>query len=255
MVGYRFLSSAAVALGLYGLLGLLIAAAMLVVGTTTFAQVTSLQKTLETERQALVQSIRTVSSTLKDTAGATTDFQRSINNARASADQASKLANDSAGSFRDMASQFKALNVFGFQPLAGIAPQFDNSSDQLQQLAISLGTTRDALAQNGSDVQRVGTDLGQLQSQLNALAGSLSQPGVLGLDTQGMLPFQVAFFGMCLLVILHSAFAIVLGIVLYRLARALGAQSLFPALGRRALPEPDQTAIEEERLKLASRVS
>ena len=70
-----------------------------------------------------------------------------------------------------------------------------------------------------------------------------------------MLPFQVAFFGMCLLVILQSAFAIVLGVVLYRLARALGAQSLFPALGRRALPEPDQTAIEEERLKLAGRVS
>src|SRR5579859_8096135 len=125
MVGYRFLSSAAVALGLYGLLGLLIAAAMLVVGFSTFAQVTSLQKTLEAERQSLVQSIRTVSGTLKDTAGATTDFQRSIDNARASADQASKLANDSAGSFRDMAAQFKALSVFGFQPLAGIAPQFD----------------------------------------------------------------------------------------------------------------------------------
>ena len=47
MFGYRFLRSAAVALGLYGLLGLFIAAAMLVVGSTTFSQVTTLQKTLE----------------------------------------------------------------------------------------------------------------------------------------------------------------------------------------------------------------
>jgi hypothetical protein len=255
MVGYRFLSSAAVALGLYGVLGLLIAAAMLVVGTTTFGQVTTLQKTLESERQALVQSIRTVSGTLKDTAGATTDFQRSIDNARGSADQASKLANDSAGTFRDMGAQLKTLNVFGFQPLAGIAPQFDHSSDQLQQLAISLGATREALAQNGSDVQRVGTDLGQLQVQLDGVAASLSKPGVLGLDTQSMLPFQLAFFGMCLLVVLQSTFAIVLGVVLYRLARALGAQALFPALGRRALPEPDRSALEEDRLKLAGRVS
>jgi hypothetical protein len=256
MVGYRFLSSAAVALGLYGLLGLFIAAAMLVVGLTTFAQVTTLQKTLESERLALVQSIRTVSGTLKDTAGATTDFQHSIDNARSSADQASKLANDSAGSFREMAAQFKTMSIFGFLPLAGIAPQFDNSSDQLQQLAISLGSTRDALSQNGSDVQRVGADLSQLQTQLDTLAGSLSQPGVLGLDTQGMLPFQVAFFGMCVLVILQSAFAIVLGIVLYRLARALGVESLFPALGRRALPAADQSAaaVEEDRLKLAGRL-
>jgi len=47
MFGYRFLRSAAVALGMYGVLGIFIAAAMLVVGSTTFTQVTTLQKTLE----------------------------------------------------------------------------------------------------------------------------------------------------------------------------------------------------------------
>src|SRR5438874_11018816 len=102
MVRFQFLRSAAIALGAYGVLGLFIAAAMLVVGITTFGQVTSLQRTLESERLALVQSIRTVSGTLRDTAGATSDFQRSIDNARGAADQASKLANNSAGSFRDL---------------------------------------------------------------------------------------------------------------------------------------------------------
>jgi len=51
-----------------------------------------------------------------------------------------------------------------------------------------------------------------------------SPTGVLGFDTQGMLPFQVAFYGMCLLVLLQSGFSIVAGIVLYRLQRALGAE-------------------------------
>ena len=60
MFRYRFLRSAAIALGLYGLLGLFIAAAMLVVGISTFGQVTRLQRTLESERVALVGSIRTV---------------------------------------------------------------------------------------------------------------------------------------------------------------------------------------------------
>jgi hypothetical protein len=122
--------------------------------------------------------------------------------------------------------------------LASVTPQFASSADGLQQLAISLGVTRDALAQNGTDVQRVGADLSLLQAQLDIVAASLSQPGVLGLDTRGMLPFQVAFYGMCLLMFLQSAFSIVAGVVLYRLQRALGTEALFPALGRRALPEP-----------------
>jgi hypothetical protein len=227
-------------------LGLVIASAMLVVGSTTFAQVASLQTTLESERVALVQSIRTVSATLHDTAGATTDFQHSIDSARGAADQASKLANDSAGTFREMGNSLGGINLFGFQPLAGISPQFASSADQLQQLAISLGVTREALAQNTTDIRRVGADLNLLQGQLDAVAASLSQPGVLGLDTRGMVPFQLAFYGMCLMVILQSAFSIIAGIVLYRLQRALGTEALFPALGRRALPEPSAAAKSEQ---------
>ncbi len=250
MVRYRFLRSAAVALGAYGVLGLFISAAMLSVGTTMFGQVTSLQKNLESERVALVQSIRTVSGTLHDTAGATGDFKRSIDSARGAADQASKLANDSAGTFRDMGASLGAITILGFQPLAAVTPQFASSADGLQQLAISLGVTRDALAQNGADVQRVGSDLSLLQSQLEILAASLSQPGVLGLDTRGMLPFQVAFYGMCLLVFLQSAFSIVAGVVLYRLQRALGAEALFPALSPRALPEPSTQHESNKQLSL-----
>jgi hypothetical protein len=237
MFGTRFLRSAALAFGVYGLLGLLIAVAMLVVGTTTFGQVATLSTTLERERAALVQSIRTASGTLRDTASATNDFQQSINTARGAADQASALANDSAGTFRDMGTSLKSLSFFGIMPLAGLGPQFDRSADQLQQLAISMGSTRDALGQNGSDIQRVGADLTLLQTQLDTVAVSLSQPGVLGLDTRGMLPFQVAFYGMCLLVILQSALSIVAGVALSQLATALGDSLLFPhAVGRRALP-------------------
>src|SRR5205823_4052235 len=139
MLRYRFLRTAAVALEFYGILGLAISAAMLVVGITTFGQIAQLQRT-----------------------------------------------------------------------------------------AISLGTTRDALGTNRADVQRVGTDLSHLQTQLDAVAASLSQPGVLGLGSEALLPFQVAFYGMCLLVILQSSFSIVAGVVLYRLQRALGAEALFP---------------------------
>jgi hypothetical protein len=229
MVRYRSLRAAAIALAAYGVLGLGVAAAMIVVGISTFGHISDLQKTLGAERASLVQSIRTVSATLGDTVGATTGFSQSIDSAGAAADQASVLANQSAGTFRDLGNGVATVTILGLQPLAGLAPQFSTSADQLQELAISLGSTRDALAQDKNDVERVGGDLSQLQTQVDAVANSLSQPGVLGLEAQSLVPFQVAFYGMCLLVFLHSAFTIVAGVALFRLQRALGpTESLFP---------------------------
>ena len=231
MFRFGFLRTAAIALEIYGVLGLFITAAMLVVGYGTFRQVSVLQGGLERERASFVQSIRTVSTTLADTAASTTNFQRSIDGARSSADSASSLANQSAGTFRELGRSLN-ITIFGLQPLAGLAPQFDQSADQMQQLAISLGNTRDALGQNVADVRRVGGDLQQLQRQLDAVAAALEQPGLLG-ASQELLPFEIAFYGMCLLVFLQSLFAVVAGAALFRLQRALGSQPLFPHLQRR----------------------
>ncbi|MBV9577404.1 MAG: hypothetical protein JO057_02315 [Chloroflexi bacterium] len=230
MVGHRFLTAAAVALGVYGVLGLIIGGAMLVVGIATFTQLSDLQRTFDSQRGTLVQSLRTVSSTLHDTASATSGFQQSIDRARAAADQASSLANSSAGTFRNLGATMSGLTVLGIQPLAALGPQFNSSADQLQQLGMQLGNTRDALAQNGSDVQRVGNDLSQLQQQLDGVATSLSDPGFLALDARSLVPFEIAFYGMCLLVLLQSVFSLIAGIGLYRIARALRTEPLFPQL-------------------------
>jgi len=221
MVGYRFVRAAAVVLGLYGVLGVFVAAALVMVGVWTFDQFAILQSTLEAQRTAVVQSIRTVSGAVRDTAGATSDVRQSIDTARGAANQASVLSNDSAGTFREVGGNLSGLTILGVQPLIGVGPQFDRSADQLQQLAISLGTTRDALSQNSSDVQRVGGDLSQLQTQLDGLATSLNQPVAIGLGTRGLLPFQVAFFGVCVLVLVHSALSIAASVVLFRLQRAM----------------------------------
>jgi hypothetical protein len=219
MFSNRFLRAAAMALWAYGVVGIFVAAAVLMVGLATFEQVMSLQKAVETQRTALVQSVRGMSSTLRDTAAATSDFQRSIDTARGSADQASQLANDSAGTFRNMGESLAGLTILGLQPLVSIQPEFDRSADQLQQLAISLGSTREALAQNGSDIGRVGGDLSRLQLQVDTLASALSQPNILGLDTRSLAPLKFAFFGMLALVLAQSVFSIIAGVVVFRLQR------------------------------------
>jgi hypothetical protein len=199
---------------------------MVIVGIWTFDQLVSLQATLETQRAAIVQSIRTVSGAVHDTGSATTDVRQSIDRAQGAANQASVLSNNSAGTFRQVGANLTNLTVLGIQPLIGIGPEFDQTADQLQQLAISLGTTRDALGQNSSDVQRVGGDLGQLQTQLDGLSTSLSQPTVLGMGVKGLLPFQIAWFGFCCLVFLHAAMSIAGSMVLFGVSRAMRGGSL-----------------------------
>ena len=44
---------------------------------------------------------------------------------------------------KNLGASLRGLNVFGVQPLATLSPQFDQSADQLQGLAITLGTSRD----------------------------------------------------------------------------------------------------------------
>ncbi|HYW89055.1 MAG TPA: hypothetical protein VFB50_14870, partial [Chloroflexota bacterium] len=204
----------------------------------TFKQIDALQATVERQRASLVRSIHTVSATVKDTATTTSNFETSIGGARDSADAASKLANDTAGTFRDLGAASN-IQIFGVQPLAGIAPQFDRSADQLQQLAISLGATRDALAQNRNDIQRVGTDLAQLNGELDNIANSLDQPGTLGLSAQAQMAFQLVFYGVCLLMLLQSAFSLIAGIALFRLQKGMGDEPLFPVAAPGALPAPE----------------
>ena len=230
--------SAAIALLVYGVLGLVTTIVMLIVGLATFKQIDALQATVERQRASLVRSIRTVSATVKDTATTTSNFETSIGGARDSADAASKLANDTAGTFRDLGAASN-IQIFGVQPLAGIAPQFDRSADQLQQLAISLGATRDALAQNRNDIQRVGTDLTQLNGELDNIANSLDQPGTLGLSAQAQMAFQLVFYGVCLLMLLQSAFSLIAGIALFRLQKGMGDEPLFPVAAPGALPAPE----------------
>jgi hypothetical protein len=66
------------------------------------------------------------------------------------------------------------LQIFGVQPLSsGLAPHFTNSADQLVQLAIELGDTRDSLQKNATDAQRVSGDLGMLRQEPDSLSTAL----------------------------------------------------------------------------------
>ena len=209
------LRTAALALILYGLFGFLVGATVAIIGYSTFQSVDALRGMLDSERGSLALSLRGVSRTVGDSADATGQFQQTLDGARQSADSAAALASQTAASFRNMAQQVQ-VQIFGIEPLGGLAPQFQQSADQLDQLAATLASTRDALQSNSADVARVGGDLRGVQQQVNTLAATLDRAGVLVPPAEAEAPFKLAFLGMCALFALQSLFSLLAGIALLR---------------------------------------
>lgn len=230
---------------LYGVLGLLVSIALLAVGHSTFDRIHQFSVALDSERAAVASSVSTVSSTLADTTSGTAGVRTSLESARDAADAASQLAAQTASTFQATAQGLN-VEVFGVQPFAQVVPQFDTSATDLQQLSGILGNTRDALSANDQQVAQIGTDLSQLQQQLNAMSTTLNDATAFGDIGQTLVPFEVAFYGVCLLLILQSLFGIALGLALLGPTRG-GWRSYLPApaeLGEpvAAPPAPDAVA-------------
>lgn len=213
-----FLRTAGVALAFYGVIGIFVVAATVLVGTTAFSEIARSRVVFNRERTSVVDSLRTLSRTFADASAATGNFEQSLNGARDSANSASRLAADTATSFRGLALSVQ-LDVFGIQPFGGLAPQFDQSAAQLDELSSTLRATQDSLGQNSRDILRVGADLAAVQRQVTVLADTLAGMDLLAASgQQALLPLQVAFFGLCLLLGLQSLFALVAGLALLRYA-------------------------------------
>lgn len=218
MVRSSFVRAAGLALALYGALGILVCVAVVVVGVKTFVHVQTLVGSLDQERVALAGSVRSMAGTLGQASTGSSDVEQSIAQAQQAASDGSTLARTSAGTFRSLA---QALNfqILGAQPFQTAVPQLQQTANQLDQMAGSLGGTSQALGKSRSDVGAIGTDLGTIQQQMNALADTLQQPNAFGLSSSELLPLEVAFAGMCLLMFLQSVFSVLAGLALMHLAR------------------------------------
>jgi hypothetical protein len=221
MYGVRFLQTAGLAFAVYSLVGWFVAVAMLIVGGLTFTQIDRSREAVDQERRDVVTALRTLGSTFGDAAAATDSFDVSLGGARDSAMAASRLATDNAASFRSLAAAVQ-VQVFGIQPLAGLAPQFEQTAGQLDDLAVTLANTGTALGQNSADITRVSRDLAVAQRQIDDVAGLVEDIDILAASGQAaLLPFKVAYFGMCVLVVLQSLFTFIGGLALLRHARLL----------------------------------
>jgi hypothetical protein len=210
----KFLRVAAIGLVVYGLFGFGLLALAYVVTAQTFAQLEALSRSVEEQRAALTASLRTTSQTLVTTTTTFDDFATTLAQARQSSLQASQFARDLSTTMGEMGAASN-VQIFGFQPLAGLGGGFGKASDQLTSLAGDLEQTGQALGKNAEDVGSIKSSVGQARVQVDALARAFDATMLPDTQAELMRPFKLAIYGLLLWLAGQALVSVVLGAMLF----------------------------------------
>ena len=229
------LRAAAVGLVLYGLLGF----ALLLLGFSivqqTFAGIDQLRGSLVGQRDGLVGALKATSTTLGSAASGFDNVQQTLADARDSSAQAATLARGMSKTMGDLAGASN-VSVLGFQPFGQLGQGFGQASGQMVQLGDDLDRTSRSLGQNSGDIATIKANLGQVRTQVDAVARAFDSTPLLGAPSN-LEPFKLAIYGLLLWLGGQALVSVLLGVALFdrqhRRIRAARAERL-------ALPDPER---------------
>jgi hypothetical protein len=210
------------ALLIYGAVGL--AAALYAHGLVSDAFASARQiGSVTDEKTRAVRSLQSMSTTLGDASTTALNLQGSFKESQTSLTTASAVAADVAVSFRQVA-QVASFQVFGVQPLAAMGQPFSESSDRLDQLALDLTRTADAVGANVNDAQRLSSDFARLKADVDDLARAVSRLPSDPTGGEGARRLETALSAMLVWIGLQGLAALFAGLalLLYPLRRVEG---------------------------------
>lgn len=201
----------------YGLAGLLLLAVAGAVIGGTVHQLNVAGKTVGEQRDALLATLRATSLTMRNASAGVGNVGHSLTAAHASADHAAGLARSMGNTLRGLSSAMN-VQIFGTQPLAGLASGFDNAGGQSDELAGDLDALGTALAQNTTDLEMSRQDLAALSERVDLLVAAVETTpfGV------GQEPFivELVFVGLLVWLAVPAAGSIAVGAALLRTVAA-----------------------------------
>lgn len=205
----------------YGIAGLVVLAVAAVVIGGTVDQLGAAGNRVDEQRQALVETLRSTSATMRNASTGVGNVGQSLAAARTSADHAAGLARSLGGTLHDLSAAMH-LDVFGTQPLAGLAGGFDNAAAQSDQLATDLADVTTALGQNATDLETSRQDLAALGGRIDVLVASV-ETASFGAGQEPLI-VELVFLGLLVWLALPAAASLAIGVALLRAPdRVLGA--------------------------------
>jgi hypothetical protein len=204
-----------VGLGLlaYGLAGLLLLAVAGAVIGGTIQQLSVAGGTVGEQRDALLDTLRATSVTMRNASSGVGNVGESLTAAHTSAVHAGVLARSMGNTLRGLSAAMN-VQIFGTQPLAGLTSGFDNAAGQSEELATDLDAVGTALAQNTTDLETSRKDLAALSERVDLLVSAIEATpfGV------GQEPFiaELVFVALLIWLAVPAVASIALGVALLR---------------------------------------
>ena len=209
----NFLRLLGVALIVYGAIGLAASLYGYSLVRQAFASAREIGVLAPGEKGNALRGLESIAATLDDASKTSANLTGSFKESQTSLKTASEVATDVAASFRQVA-QVASFQLFGIQPMAGMAQPFQESSDRLDTLSQDLTRTSGALGANATDMQRLSADFNRLKVEVDGLAQTVSRLPTDPTSGEGARRLETALSAMLIWIALQGFGSIALGLAL-----------------------------------------
>jgi len=213
-----WLRAAGVGLLVYGVIGIVIFAAVAVGLSAPLDRAQQLAGSLEEQRQAVIQSLDRAETTIQSMSGAVGQMDVSLGEVKTAIDRSSGIAHGVATSMYGLRDA-TGLSILGAQPLIGLADSFDTSGRNLDQLGDDIANIGVALDANRGDATLTAQNLADLADSVGELTASMTDSPSLEVSTQTIAAVRLAVYAVTGWLVLLALGCVVAGGYLLAVSR------------------------------------
>ncbi|HUR16912.1 MAG TPA: hypothetical protein VMZ33_06480 [Candidatus Limnocylindrales bacterium] len=199
----------------YGLIGIAIFVFVAQAINRPLERVRELSESVEDQRAALVESMDQAEQTIRQMAAAVGNMDTSLSDAKIATERSSTISGGLATSMFLLRDQmFVTIPIIEAQPFVGLAPGFDQTGQQLQQLSIDLSTIGTSLDTNRGDVVATSENLVDLARSVGDLTEALQAGPPVAITEDAVDSFRLAIFAIAGWVVLFAVACVLVGLYL-----------------------------------------
>jgi hypothetical protein len=204
----------------YGVIGVIIFAAVAMAINRPLERVGELSQSVEEQRAALIDTMEQTEDTIRQMSESVRRMDTSLEDAQAAVNRSSSIAQSVALSMFQLRDSMNiTIPLLNSQPLAGLAPGFDQAGQQLQLLSPDLVTIGSSLETNQGDVVTTADSLVSLADSVGVLTESVREgPGV-GIAEDALDAFRFALFAVAGWLLLFAVGCALIGVYLFNTGR------------------------------------
>jgi hypothetical protein len=204
----------------YGVIGIVIFAAVAAAINRPLERVGELSQSVEEQRTALIDTLEQTEDTVRQMSGGVRRMDASLEDTQAAVDRSSSIAQGVALSMFQLRDSMNiTIPIINTQPFSGIAPSFDQAGQQLQLLSQDLTTIGTSLDTNQSDVILTADSLVSLADSVGALTATVRDgPGV-GIPEDALDAFRFALIAVAGWLLLFAVGCVLVGVYMFFFGR------------------------------------